>query len=84
MILGGISIIINNNKQDNFAKEQMKKENLFNLIKEYENRELSLKEMKSFASIITQRYADRNIKAYIPKQDFDGSVLYINLVSDKR
>jgi len=70
-------------QQDRFEEEHVKKEGLFNLIKEYENRNLSLEEMKSLASAITQKYADKNIKAYIPKQDFARNVLYINLVLDK-
>ncbi len=68
---------------DRYAEEHVKKGGLFNLIKEYKNRNLSLEEMKSLASAITQKYADKNIKTYIPKQNFARNVLYINLVSDK-
>jgi hemolysin activation/secretion protein len=46
----------------------------------YENKALSLEDMKTLAGAITNKIADREIEAYIPRQSFDEGVMYIHVV----
>ena len=50
-------------------------------MKIYENKPLSLQQMKSLASVITQKFAQEKFRAYIPKQSFTDGTMYINLIA---
>jgi|GEM_PF-5627955 hemolysin activation/secretion protein len=47
----------------------------------HNNRMLSIEDMETLTDLITQFYADKKLKAYIPKQSFAGGVMYINIVT---
>ncbi len=68
-------------QQDVLTDDYIKENEFNNLIKQYENRTLSLGDMKELAKTITQKFHSKKLKAYIPKQPFAGEILYINLVS---
>ena len=57
---------------------------LINLVKDYEENPLSAADMYNIANNITKAYADEKIKAYVPKQRFANSILYINIVLPKK
>ncbi len=56
------------------------KKDLNGLLRDYENRILTLRDMKILADVITQKIADERIRAYIPKQTFTSQNLYVNIV----
>ncbi|MCK4462717.1 MAG: hypothetical protein KAU58_00205 [Candidatus Omnitrophica bacterium] len=70
-------------QQNVYADDYLKKGEFNNLTKQYENRTLSLYEMKELAKTITQNLLNKELKAYVPKQSFAGDILYINLISEK-
>jgi len=70
-------------QRDVLADNYVKEDELDSLVKGYENRTLSLQDMKELAKAITQKFADKGLKAYIPKQSFTGEVMYINLITEK-
>lgn len=70
-------------QKDVYAKERVKEDELQKLIKEYENKTLSLEEMKVISAAIAQKSSNKKLKAYIPKQSFKDSLMYINLVLEE-
>lgn len=56
------------------------------LVKDYENKELTLKEIKEVAAIITKHYRDHKYfvaRAYIPAQELDNNVVKIDIIEGK-
>ena len=70
-------------QQDVSLDDYVKEDELDSLTESYVNKTLSLYDMKELADAITQKFADKALKAYVPKQSFADGVMYINLVSEK-
>ena len=70
-------------QRDVSIDDYVTEDELDSLVKDYENKTLSLQDMKELAKAITQEFADKGLKAYIPKQSFAGEVMYINLIPEK-
>jgi len=69
-------------QQSPLAEEYVEEDELKSIIEGYQARHLTLEEMRSIAQEITQRYADKGVRAYIPKQGFEDKTLYINLIEE--
>ena len=68
-------------QQDVSLDDYVKEGELDSLTGLYVNNALSLYDMRQLANAITQTLADRELKAYVPKQSFADGVMYINLTS---
>lgn len=64
--------------------DYIKEDEIDSMIESYENRRLSLLDMKKIANIIKDKIADKRISSYIPRQSFTNGIMYINLVSNRR
>ena len=81
----GVEIIYISNiiiQQGPLVDDYIEEKEISSLIKRYENKNLSLQDMKQLAAALTDKFTSRNLKAYIPKQSFAGRVMYINLKSN--
>jgi hemolysin activation/secretion protein len=73
-------------QQDVFGEENIIEEigQLNVIIEQYKNKALTLKDMKGLAAFLTEHLADKGVRAYIPRQNFQNGYMYINLRPEER